>query len=588
VSTHQKLDTNRKTERKYVPQSESNIVTQLRLGADVYSRHARYREILLVFIKYGFGSFIHLGYFQALLGITSKQPANQEVISKSRAVRLRLALEELGPTFVKFGQILSSRRDIVSDDIYEELQKLQDQVPPVSASKAKAVIEEELGKKIHDLFKTFEDEPIAAASIAQVHRATLKDGQVVAIKVQRPNILNTIQADLHILANLARLIEKYAEELSVLDPQGIVHEFSKTLIDELDFTNEAQNMERFSRQFRKNRHIQVPALFKEYSTSRIITMEYMKGYRINEPQILRKHDIDPVKLSQDVSKLIYKQMFEYGFFHGDPHPGNITILEGGVTGLYDYGMMGVLSPQFRTHIANMMLGLAKKDQHLVVLALLGMSEKGYVKDGRKLEADTGVFVEQYLNKPVGELKLGFILNRLLDVLREHELRMKPSFYLGTKALSQVEDIAKDLNPNLNFVELGRPFAQRAIESKYDWKQFKNYLEKTWTSSLDILEQLPGDLKDFYERLKAGNHILPIEHRINPEGFEPLRSTMNHIANRLTHAILAASVLISSSIMVLANIRPKWNDIPILGLIGFLVGILMAFRLFLSIWKRGGF
>lgn len=567
---------------------EHQFVNQLKLGVDLYSQYARYRRILQVFIKYGFGQFVHLGYFQTLLGIRRNHQVDQDVIAKSTAVRFRLALEELGTTFVKFGQILSSRRDIVSEEVYNELQKLQDSVPPFSGAEAKRVVEKELGGKIHRFFKSFDEKPIAAASVAQVHTARLKDGTIVAIKVQRPEILETVQTDLRILANLAKLVEKYVQELSVLDPQGVIHEFSKTLLDELDFLNEAQNLERFARQFSRNRHIKVPLLYRELSTSKILTMEYMHGYRVNDAANLRKHGIDPIKLSHDISRLIYHQMFRHGFFHADPHPGNITILPKGVTGLYDYGMMGVLSPQFRTHIANMMLGLANRDQKLVVLALLGMSEKGYARDPRKLESDIGVFVEHYLNKPISELKLGFVLNRLLDVLREHELRMKADFYLGIKALCQIEDIAREINPDLNFVQLGKPYAQQAIETKYDWKNFKDYLQKAWTSSLDILEHLPSDIKDWYERIKAGNFIFPIEHRINPEGFEPLRSTMNHIANRLTHAILSASVLISSSIMVLAGIHPKWHDIPIFGLIGFFVGIMMTFRLFLSIYKRGGF
>jgi len=567
----------------------SRVVNQIRLGTEVYSQYSRYREIILVFIKFGFGRFVQFGNIQTFLRI--RKHANKidpELVKKSNAIRFRLALEELGPTFVKFGQILSSRRDIIDEELHNELRKLQDQVPPFPASEARTIIQEELQQPIQNIFKTFQDVPVASASIAQVHRATLPNGKVVAIKVQRPHIQETIQADLKILATLARLIEKYVEELSVFDPEGVVHEFSKTLLDELDFTIEAENMDRFARQFKADHHIKVPHPYPSLSTSRVLTMEFISGYRVTEPETLRKHDIDPVKLSHDISRLIYKQMFQFGFFHGDPHPGNMTVLPIGITALYDYGIMGNLSPQFRTDIANMVLGLTRKDHKLVILSLLGMSEKGFVKDARKLESDTGIFVEHYLNKPLRELKFGFVFNRLLDLLREHELKMKPNFYLGIKALMQVEDIAQDLNPNLNFIKLGRPYAQKAIGKKYDFEHFKDYLQKVWTASLDVMEQLPSDFKDFYERFKAGNHSIPIEHRINPEGFEPLRNTMNHIANRLTHAILAASVLLSSSIMILSGIRPKWYDIPILGLLGVFFGVLMTFRLFLSIWKRGGF
>ncbi len=358
------------------------------------------------------------------------------------ARRFRMALEELGPTFVKFGQILSSRRDFVTEPVYNELRKLQDQVAPFPGAQAKEILEKELGRPLDQVFTEFEELPVASASLAQVHRATLHSGEKVAVKIQRPGIHPVIEVDVAILLDVARFLERHVEELTVLNPLGVVREFAKTLSDELDFTNEAQNMERFAKQFRGNRNIKVPHVHHELTTERALTMEFVAGSHVNDIPELRRHDVDPVRLAERMSKLIFQQMFQFGFFHGDPHPGNMSILPGGVTVLYDYGMMGNLTRPFREDIAAMILGLVEKDSRMVMRSLLGMSEQGFADDPRKLESDVQVFATRYLDKPLKELHLGFVLNRLLDLLMEHKLRMKADFYLGIKALSRVANVEK--------------------------------------------------------------------------------------------------------------------------------------------------
>jgi ubiquinone biosynthesis protein len=557
------------------------VLNLIKNAVKTYAHMPRYREIFRVFFKYGFGDLLKLIHLQQQMGIEDELAVKEEKHrDKGPAERLRIALEELGPTFVKFGQILSTRRDFINEALVNELHKLQDDVPSFPGEEAAKILEKELGQPLKKIFKEFDETPIAAASMAQVHRGVLLNGDVVAVKIQRPNIAQVIEVDLAILMDVAHFLEKHVEQIAVLNPTGVVRELSKTIWAEQDFVNEARNMDRFCKNFRGNRSVRVPKVYHEFTTPHVLTMEYIIGYEIDKPDKLRKNDIDPVDLSEKISKLIFKQMFQYGFFHADPHPGNIAVLPNGVTVLYDFGMMGTLTPDFREDIATMILGLTEKDHRMVSRSLLGMSEEGFADDIRKLESDVEVFSEEYLDRPLSELKLGFVLNRLLDLLMENKLKMKSDFYLGIKALTQVEAIGTQLNPGLNFVRFGKPFATQVIEQKYDVKSIGRNLLRSFTEGVDLLKDLPLDARDFYQKFKSGRLNLPVQHRIDPEGFKPLQNTLNHIANRFTNAIILASILICSAILILAEMRT-------LGIIGLVIAGLIGFRVFLSIWKRGG-
>lgn len=565
------------------------IFNQLKGAVEFASHLPRYREIIATLWKYGFADVLRLVALQRFLGIEDATIAVHEdgLLAKPVPERVRLALGELGPTFVKFGQIVSSRRDLVTDEYYVELRKLQTQVPPIPAAEAKAIIAEELGRPISEVFKRFQDKPVGSASIAQVHSARLSDGTKVAVKVQRPDIEEVIELDLAMLLDLARFMDRYVPEISGLNPIGVVMEFSSILRKELDFSNEALNIERFGAQFADNPWVKVPTVYREFTTPRVLTMEFLSGRNIMDVAVLERRGIDPIELAQHITELIYLQIFEYGFFHGDPHPGNMLVLPGGVTGLLDYGMMGTFSPPFRSSIAHLIAGLAERDHQQVMDSILEMSEEGFASNPGKMLTDVENFTEAHLNQPLRDINLGQVLNKLLEMLRNNSLRMKGSFYLGVKALTQVEAIGRSLNPDLNFVKLGEPYAMRQIEGKYHPSRIFLLARKLFGEGLDFLEDFPHDFRQVYQRIKHGKINIPLEHKIDPEGFEPLRKTLDSIANRLTNAILTASVLICSSILVLSGLPPKIWEVPIIGLAGLIWGTIMCLRLVLSIWKHGG-
>ncbi len=565
------------------------MINQLKSAIDFASHLPRYNEIVRTLFKYGFADVLKLVTLQKVLGIEDAQLKIHEsgLLAKPPAERLRLALEELGPTFIKLGQILSSRRDLVNDEFYTELCRLHDDVPTFPGHESKRIFASELGVTVDQAFAEFSEEPFAAASIAQVHQAVLKDGTRVAVKVQRPDIRKVIDRDLAIIHDLAAFVDKHVPEISVLNPVGVVHEFSETLKKELDFHNEFTNAERFKKQFEENLDIHVPAVFGEYSGELVMTMEYMEGWPVDDVSILVANGVDPITLSERITVLIYQQIFEHGFFHGDPHPGNMTVLEEGVIGLYDYGMMGSFTPAFRSSIAHLIAGLAEKDHPQVMRSIVEMSEEGWVDDTDRMMRDVQEFSDAHLNQPLKDINLGFVLNKLLELLRNNRLRMKGAFYLGIKALTQVESIGRSLNPDLNFVILGKPYASKLIEDKYHPFHLLAILKKLLTGSVDFLEEFPHDFRTFYGKIRRGQLNLPLQHKIDPDGFEPLRMTLDSIANRLTNAILAASVLICSSILVLSDIPPKFYGVPIFGALGLGWGFYMCIRLVLSIWKHGG-
>jgi ubiquinone biosynthesis protein len=555
-------------------------------SAVAFAHHLpRYREIISVLLKYGFGEVLRLVVLQEFLGMEgATTPAVNE---ESLAVRLRLALEELGPTFIKFGQVLSSRRDLLPDDVYHELCKLQNSVPCFDGEEAQILVETELGQPITSLFSSFCLIPIGGASIAQVHWAELHDGTKVAVKVQRPHIVKVVELDLAILHDLACFANEHVPDISGINPIGVVGEFTSTMRKELDFTHEAGDAEHFRKQFSGNAVIVVPRIFRNLSNARILTMDFLSGLSVQDPDALRQAGIDPIALARRLTNLIYQQVLDFGFFHGDLHPGNIVILHDGVVGLIDYGMMGSLTPAFRASLAQLLAGLARKDAREVMNAILDLSEERYTAEPSKMLADVEEFNNLHLSQSLHEINLGDVLNKLLELLRRNKLRMNGAFYLGIKTITQVEAIGLVLDLNLNFIELGKPYARRLIAEKYKFDHIFEVFSRLLTGGLDFLDEFPADFRNLYHRLKVGKLSFPIEHKISAEGFEPMRKTLHSIANLIATAILAASVLICSSILILANMHPLIWDVSVFGFAGLIWGGTMGLRLAIHIWKHVG-
>ena len=558
-----------------------------KLGAigRTYRHLNRYQRILRVLFKYGFNDLVdrlHIDqYLESGLQMINRKPREQ-IARLSRPERLRLVFEELGPTFIKLGQLLSTRPDLIPAEYLDELARLQDEVPPFSLAEVHAIFREELGRSPDEVFHYFDADPLAAASIGQVHRARLDSGAEVVVKVQRPDIENVIAVDLEILAHLAGLMEQYLEEVQGHRPTAIVQEFARSLSREIDFAVELANVQRFARQFKNNTAIHVPLVYPELSTQRVLVMEYVLGIKASMAGQLREQGYDLPLIAERGATLVMEQIFVHGFFHADPHPGNLFILPDNVVCFIDFGQMGRLSRKDREDFTDLVLDLVAGDERTVVEGVLKVTVQLGEVDRESLARDLGGLVDLYLYRPLGELEAGRILQDLLDLVTRHKLTFKPAFYQMMKALSTVEGVGLMLDPKLELIRLARPFMRRIRLERMRPARLAEEIARTGSGYLQLLRELPEELRAILRQLRGGRMRIEFEHH----GLQALGAALDRVSNRIAFAIVLAALIVGSSLIVLSDIPPHWHDIPVIGLLGFLVAGIMGFWLLLSIIRHG--
>lgn len=558
-----------------------------KLGAigRTYRHLNRYHRILRVLFKYGFDDLIerlHIDqYLESGLQMINRKPRPQ-VQRLSRPERLRMAMEELGPTFVKLGQLLSTRPDFIPPDYLIELAKLQDDVPAFSYQEVVDIFAEEFGKTPEDVFAHFDKQPLAAASIGQVHRARLEDGTEVVLKVQRPEIENTIAIDLEILAHIAGLMEEHLEEVQGHRPTSIVHEFARSLSREIDFSIELTNIQRFARQFEGNSDIHVPLVYPQLSSERILVLEYVEGLKASDLKSLRREGRDLKLIAERGANLVMEQIFIHGFFHADPHPGNILVLPENVICFIDFGQMGRLNLKDREEFTDLVLNLVGGNERKVTKGVLKLTIQHGEVDRDGLARDLGELMDQYLYKPLKDLAAGKILQDLLDLVTRHGLSLRPNLYLMMKALSTVEGVGLQLDPDMELITLAGPFMQKIKTGRIKPKRLAEEMGETGSEYLSLIRELPGELRTILQQLRDGRMKLEFEHR----GLHALGLALDRISNRISFAIVLAAQIIGSSLIILSDIPPKWNGIPVIGMAGFLIAGIMGFWLLLSIIRHG--
>jgi ubiquinone biosynthesis protein len=539
-----------------------------------------------VLLKHGLGDLVTRVGLYRQLGISrrffTKHKAEVSLIPLTQWQRFRMVLEELGPSFIKLGQLASTRPDLVSPEACAEFEKLQDTVPAFPASQVREIIETELGDSLEVLFKEFDETPVASASISQVHRVVLPDGKVAAVKVQRPGIRGTIEVDLEIMFHLAELIEKHIQGMETLDPVGIVREFSRTIKRELNFDIEAGNIERFARNFRSDTTIYVPKVYRHLSTDKVLVMEFVEGIKVSDLDALAAANLNLELIADRGADVILKQIFEHGFFHADPHPGNILVLPDNVICLLDYGMTGTLTGRNREHLGDLIAGIVRRNAKRMTRSLLRLSQLESAENVESLEAELGDFVEQYLYRPLKDIHMGSLLMQLIQLLIRHNLKVPPVFYLLDKALITVEGNGRKLSPEFDIIEHMRPFVEKLLSERLSIRKLRKDL---YTASLDweaVLRELPTDTRNIINKIKQGKIRIEFEHK----GLEPMLRTHDRISNRVVYGIVLSSLVIGSSLIVLSGIPPRWNEIPVIGIVGFLVAGVMGFWLLVSILTHG--
>ena len=550
-----------------------------------YRHLNRYQRILRVLFKYGFDDVIRRLHFDQYLesGLQMINRKPREQIDKlSRPERIRMALEELGPTFIKLGQVLSTRSDFIPPDYLLELAKLQDAVPPFPYEEVEETFLAEMGQKPDELFAEFKRTPVAAASIGQVHEGALQSGEQVVVKVQRPNIEKIIAVDLEILSHIATLMERYLEEVQGHRPTSVVEEFARTISKEIDYSVETGNIERFERQFERNSTIYVPKVYRDLSCERILTMENIQGVKASDVNQLRRQGANLPLLAERGCNLIMEQIFVHGFFHADPHPGNIFILPDNVVCFLDFGMMGRLSRKNREDFTDLVLYIVDRNERKVTDSVLKLTDHYDDIDQDALSRDLSEMLDRYLYLPLKELEADKILQDLLDLVSRHRIFFKPNFYLMMKAITTVEGVGRVLDPDLELIKLAQPFMKKVKTDRLRLNRIAQEAGLTTSEYLDLLRDLPEELRSILSQLRQGRMKLEFEHR----GLAELKAALDQVSNRISFAIVLASLVIGSSLIILSGIPPKWHDIPIIGLIGFLLAGVMGFWLLVSILRHG--
>lgn len=550
-----------------------------------YRNFNRYRQILTILFRYGFDDVVErLKIDQYLeIGLQMISRHKRENVEKlSRAERLRLLFEELGPTFIKFAQILSTRPDIIPADIIREFEKLQDEVPPFSYAEAKEIIEAELGNSLDDYFSSFDEIPLASASIAQVHKAVLEDGEVVAVKVQRPGIKKLIEVDLEIMLHLAMLMEKNIEEIAFQKPTRVIEEFARTLERELDFSTEAASMERVSAQFLNDRTIYIPKVYSDFSRMRVLTMEYVDGIKVSEIEKLEAAGLNLKTITARGADFVMKQVFEFGFFHADPHPGNVFVLPDNVICPIDFGMTGSVDKRLRVLFVDILESLAKKDSARCARLLLDLGEYDEEPDNGVFEKEIDDFMGRHLYKSLKDIDLGSLLQDLMYVATNNRIRIPPVIFLMIKAFAAMEGIARILDPEFDMIAYAAPFVKRAKLARYSPGKIAEDLFTTLSDSLNVLQALPREMLQVTRLIRQNKLTINMETR----ALDAFLRNHDQVSNRLSFSIVIAALIIGSALLLAFATPPLFYGISFVGMLGFVVAAVLGIWLLIAILKKG--
>jgi ubiquinone biosynthesis protein len=554
-----------------------------------YRSARRLQQIINVFLKYGFGQIIdqvHLGVyvpFKKRLRAFGAWPA---VKGPSAAEGLRKAFAELGPSFIKLAQLLSSRADLITDRFANEFRKLQDEVPPFSVREVRQIMEEDLSEPLEAFFLSFDETPIAAASIAQVHRARLLSGEDVVVKVQRPHIREDIESDISIMSFVARLLEKNVPESRFFNPSGIVEEFSKTVKKELNFVEEARNCARLKKNFEAYPGVHIPKVYEEFSTERVLVLEMIEGVRIDNIAAIDAMGVDKKKLARHGLDVYFKQILEDGFFHGDPHPGNILIKPGGEIAFLDFGIVGRVSVEVKEIIAGTFMALIDKDFEGLVdhYIELGMVADDIDTDSfkREFKSDLVDLLEPLYGLQLQEIQFTQFLDTITRLAIKHNLRIPAELLLINKTLMMLENLCRHLDPRIDVIAAAEPFASKlGLKGMNPFKMYEKARQNAKEIS-DFVQIFPKQMKKLMKKAVKDDLQIKMYHVNLPEFIKD----MDRASNRIAFAMIVSSIILSSAIMHATGVLPTVFGLSFLGLISFVVAFFLGLWLIISIIRSG--
>ncbi len=535
----------------------------------------RANEVVRVLARYGLADWLgglNYRWLQAHL-VSSGGEALGEL---TREARIRLALTELGTTYIKFGQMLSTRADLVGPALVTELAKLRSNTPPDPPDVVRATILAEFGKPIEELFREFQDQPLASASIGQVYPARLASGQVVVVKVQHAGIAKKIVNDLDIMAGLAELLQKHLDAARAYQPVALMREFRRLLLNELDFSSERRHLERFRTNFADDLGVHFPAVHPDLCSRRVLTMEMLVGTSVEDVEGLRGAGVDPERLAQRGAGMYLQMIFRDGFYHADPHPGNLMLLPGEVIGVLDCGRVGRIDDRLKRDLEELVLGVISGDAEEVAGVVMRLGTVPPDLDRDAFRSELGAFVTEYGSRQLRDISLDRALNEITDIVRRYRITLPTSCSLLLKTLMMLEGVGRQLSPNFSLIEFIRPFAARMEQQRFSPQRLVGRLGRTFRDWDRLLDTLPRDLADIVQRLR--NSAFQIQHWL---------TRVEAAVDRLTLGLLSAGLFVGSSLMLSHAVAPTLGGVSVLGVAGYLAAVALAVKLLRSIGQSGG-
>ena len=548
---------------------------------DTLRQIERTKDIVAVLIKNGFNDIVSAMGIEKYIKFSIPK-SSQNKLKLSRSERIRKTVEGLGPTFIKMAQILSTRPDLIPLELADEFSKLQDDVEAIPFEQIQSRFVEEFGKDVDEIFDG-KLSLIASASLGQVYKGRLKSGEEVAVKVLRPGTQKMIQSDIQIMYHITSLLEDKLHGYGIDSPTKIVQEFERTIKKELDYHIEALSLKRFARNFEGNERIFVPKLYEEFSCSTILTMELVDGIKVTDTNKLEEMDIDPKDVAKSGFDLLCEQIFEYRFFHADPHPGNIFALPDGRISFVDFGMMGSIAERDRKDFVDMIYYIVKEEEEKAAFCILKLAKvENDNLDTDAFAKDMGDVIRTYFYGSLKDIKIKNLLNDIIALMSRHKVYFKENNYLLAKALITIEGVGKALDPDFNASKAIKPFVLHFYKENFSFTAFLSKASEMPKEFGDFLVQFPQDVKSIVEKMKSGKLKIEFQHM----GLEEMEESIEKSANRLSVSIIIAAILIGSALLLHAKIPPMLFGIPVLGLAGFVTAVGMGIVLIRSIYKKG--
>ena len=546
---------------------------------DALARLERYAkriaEIAAVLGKYGLADLFG-GFQYAWLQDRLKSADGQSLTAGvTQAARVRMALTELGTTFIKLGQMLSTRADLLGPDLTEELSQLQANVPPDPSAVARATIEAELGQPIEQLFASFEDTALAAASVAQVHAARLHTGRSVVVKVRRAGVAEQAATDVEILQALAELLEQHSPALRSYQPLAVVRQFRRSLLRELDLTYERQNQEEFARNFADDPTVCIPELFGELCSHQVVTMQRLDGIIGTDIEALHQSGVDLGEFAKRGANMYLEMVFRDGFYHADPHPGNLILLPGNIVGVIDCGMVGRIDEDLRDEVEALLLGIVENDSELVAEQVLRLGSVPPDCSRDKLRTDLQEFMADYTGHPLNDINVGAALSSLVEIIRSHHIVLPPTLAMLLKTLIVLEGTSRRFSPDVSLAELMQPYCTRLMLRRFSPGRIAKRTRRSIRVWDRLLTALPRDITEMLARFRDGSFTVHIDHR-----------HLDPIINRLVLGILTAAIFLGSSELWSRQAAPLFYDVSIFGALGYAVSLFFGWRLMRAIRKSG--